>query len=165
MLRLLRWPVLAAVVEKINGRIWMPESGFQLWNGDISSNLNSQCLFDPYSFTHIIHGFLWYLLIPYLPVRLASPLETAILLESIWEMIENSSWIIDKYRKTAINQGYYGDSILNSMGDILSMAAGYYIASTWLGSPLAVILAAAMIDLTLYWTIGDSFTQNVIELL
>lgn len=149
------FPVIAALVEYYNGMKVLPDSP-TIWNGDVESNQNSQQLLDPYSFTHVEHGMIWYLI--------TGSLWWSLLIESLWEIVENSPTIINKYRQSSINQGYYGDTILNSMGDILSMAVGFWLA-TQLNSLFSILLVMLGIEIFLYKWIGDNLFMNVKELI
>jgi len=135
-----------------------------LWHGAIDSG-NSQHLFDWYSPSHIIHGFLFYgagwLLLRRLPVRFR--LLIAIAVEAAWELIENSPMVIDRYRTATMALGYVGDSVLNSMSDISCMMIGFALARrlpVW----LTILLAIAMELLTLA-IIRDNLTLNIVMLL
>lgn len=94
---------------------------------NVNSSHNSQHLFDPYSFTHVLHGFLLYALLQKLPTRKA--FVVALALEALWEIVENSPPIIDRFRQTAVSLDYIGDSIGNSLGDLLSCTIGFGLAA------------------------------------
>ena len=135
-----------------------------LWHGAIDSG-NSQHLFDWYSPSHIIHGFLFYaagwLLLRRLPLRFR--LLIAVLIEAGWELIENSPMVIDRYRTATMALGYVGDSVLNSVTDISCMMIGFAIARRL---PLwaTALLGIAMEFVTLA-VIRDNLTLNVLMLL
>src|SRR5262247_3848902 len=124
--------LIAAVTEYSMGRKPWGVSGTPgLWSGDIWSSHNSQFLFDPYTFTHITHGVLFYALLS--TAFKALPLSTRFLiavgLEGAWEVLENTDMVIQRYRIETISLNYYGDSVVNSMGDILACMLGFYLAS------------------------------------
>jgi hypothetical protein len=148
------------------GRVWWCQEGdFSLWSWNIWSAHNSQHVIDPYSFTHILHGivefWLLWLLLGRLP--LAWRFLIAFTVESIWEVAENSSYVIQRYREETISLNYFGDSIINSLADIVCCALGFGIGSKlsfWRSLVLFVATEAALI----FW-IRDSLLINVIMLL
>src|SRR5689334_15082709 len=110
----------AAIAEFAMGRrLWGISGEPGLWSGDIQSSHNSQYLTDPYTFSHFTHGFLLYGL-TWLAVRRRSLADRALIalgIESLWEVVENSDAVINRYRTATISLHYYGDSIMNSMCD------------------------------------------------
>ena len=159
--------LIAASIEHSMGRLAFCKCGMiRLWSGNIWSSQNSQQLIDPYSFTHVLHGVLWYALL-WLVFRNRLPagmrLLLAVVIESGWEILENSSFIIDRYRAGTISLDYYGDSIFNSMGDILSMALGFEFARRL--PPRITFAGALAVDLFLLWWIRDDLTVNIIMLI
>lgn len=155
----------AAAVERLMGRLWLgPDGRFGLWEGSVWSSEQSQRLADPYSFTHVCHGILFcgalWLVARKLPLRLRYLAAAAI--ESCWEILENSPWVLARYRATTIELGYMGDSILNSMSDIGMMSLGFLLASR-VGWKLSVALVIVM-ELGLAFTVRDNLTLNVVML-
>ncbi len=140
----------------------------KLWHGVVQSSENSQHIADWYTLSHIIHGFLFfgagYLLRKKWPqvFPLGVVVCLSILVEGAWEVMENSSVIIDRYREATISYGYEGDSILNSMADIAWMLAGFFIASR-LSWKVTLALALMFEALTAY-LIRDNLTLNVLML-
>ena len=137
----------------------------KLWHGVVQSAENSQHIFDWYTFSHVLHGFAFYLLawilLPRAPIALR--LVLAIAVEASWEILENTDFIIDRYRAETISLNYYGDSIVNSISDTIAMVAGFVLASqlpVWL-----VAAAAVIVEVGLAWWIRDNLTLNVIMLL
>ena len=158
--------VLTAGVELWMGRSPLgPDGKFGWWDGNIWSSENSQRLADPYSFSHIVHGILFYaalcLLARKLPVR--QRLLIALVFEAGWEMLENSPFIINRYREATISLGYVGDSVLNSLSDILMMTIGFLFAFRvpWRVSVAAVIIMEIGCAL---W-VRDNLTLNIIMLI
>jgi len=158
--------VLTAILELAMGRTFFgPDGRFGLWEGDIWSAGNSQRFADPYSFSHIGHGllffaFLW-VVARKLPVR--HRLLIAVLLEAGWEILENSPVIINRYRAATIATGYSGDSVFNSMSDILMMGLGFLLASKVRPWQSAAILLA--MELGCLIAVRDNLTLNVIMLI
>jgi hypothetical protein len=155
----------AAVAERAMGRTWLGTDGhFGLWEGNIWSSEQSQRLADPYSFTHVVHGFLFYALLwlaaRRLPVRYR--LAAAVALEAAWEVLENSPIIIDRYRAVTIALGYVGDSILNSMSDILMMVIGFALACRL--RPRASVATVVLLELGLLFWVRDNLTLNILML-
>ena len=142
----------------------------KLWWGTVQSAENSQHLSDWYSFSHVIHGLLFYgaahLLwrrwrwLAAIPARWA--LAMAVALEAAWEILENSPIIIDRYRAVTVSWGYEGDSVVNSMADIGCTALGFWLAArlpVW-----ASVALASAFELFTLWAIRDNLTLNVLML-
>jgi hypothetical protein len=155
-----------ALVEWRMGRAPLgPDGKFGLWESNIWSNECSQRFADPYSFSHIAHGLIFFAFLWLLARSLAQRHRyfIALLMEAGWELLENSPFIINRYREGTIAVGYVGDSILNSMSDILMMSLGFFLASrlpVW-GS---ILLFLAMEIGCALW-IHDNLTLNVIMLI
>lgn len=158
--------VLTAGVELWMGRSLLgPDGKFGLWEGNIWSSENSQRLVDPYSFSHIAHGILFYaalwLVARKLPVR--HRLLIALALEAGWEMLENSPLIINRYREATISLGYVGDSVLNSLSDVLMMTIGFLFAFR---VPARVSVAAVILmEIGCALWVRDNLTLNIIMLI
>ncbi len=157
--------VAASVLLAMGRTLWGTAGQPGLWSGDIWSRFNSQRLADPYTLTHIAHGLglygLLWLAMRNLPVRVRGILAVAI--ESGWEVFENSDWVIQRYREATISLDYYGDSVINSTGDILTAALGFVLAS-WL--PGRVILAGfLLLEAVLLLWIRDGFLLNILMLI
>ncbi|MBA3439171.1 MAG: DUF2585 family protein [Pyrinomonadaceae bacterium] len=168
------WPWVAVVIVLLvttyllrsQGRLWWCSCGrLLLWSGDAWSSDNSQHLFDPYSFTHILHGFLFCGLLAWGVPRLPPVwrLCLAVSAEALWEVVENSDFVIRRYREATAALGYQGDTIVNSLGDILTCGLGFVIARH-LGYRRSLALFVATEVLLLIW-IRDSLILNVVMLL
>ena len=140
------------------GEVW-------LWSGDIVSANNSQHLLDPYSFTHVEHGFGFYVLLKFAAGGMPLPLRAlfAIALESGWEVLENTDLVINKYREDTISLGYFGDSIVNSLSDILMNVIGFVLAAR-LRARSTVFIFLAIESFLLFW-IRDNLILNIVMLI
>ncbi|OQA27051.1 MAG: hypothetical protein BWY59_01176 [Verrucomicrobia bacterium ADurb.Bin345] len=160
--------LLAATAYQLHrqGRIvWCACGSPFLWDGDIWSSHNSQHLFDPYSFTHVLHGVLFCGLVCWLlpRVRRVWQLWIVTAIEAVWEIVENTPFVIQRYREATIGLGYEGDSIANSAGDLLCCALGFFLALK-LGLRKSAILFV-VVELALLLTVRDNLTLNVLMLL
>lgn len=159
---------LAVVVVLLlfQGRQWWCACGeFYLWAGDIWSRHNSQHFIDPYSFTHISHGlfFYWILTLAMPRITIQWRLCISIAIESLWELIENTDYVINRYREATISLEYYGDSIVNSLGDIIFCGGGFLLAY-FIGLRWSVVLFVLMEVILIFW-IRDSLLINIIMLI
>src|SRR5215203_6404823 len=85
------------VLLRAQGRSFLCACGqFAVWVGESCSSNTSQQLLDPYSFTHVLHGFLFFWLIALLFRRMPRGWQfwLALLLESAWEVFENTNFVI-----------------------------------------------------------------------
>jgi len=152
----------AALIELAMGRHAICSCGsVDLWVGSRDSPKTSQMLADWYSFSHIVHGLLFYGALWLVARRW--PVEwrfiAAVLIEATWEVIENTPLVIDRYRQTAAALGYNGDSLLNSMSDIAMMAIGFIAARKLpLWAAVALVITLEIIPLV---AIRDNLTLNV----
>ncbi len=158
--------VATGAVEFFTGRsVFGPDRMFGWWEGSVWSAENSQRVADAYTFSHVIHGILFYaflwLVARKVPVKYRFVL--ALALEAGWELLENSPIVIDRYRAVTISLGYVGDSILNSLSDIIFAGIGFVIArysKFW----VSVLLIITMELGCLFW-VRDNLTLNVLMLL
>jgi hypothetical protein len=148
------------------GRSWICSCGtLSIWSGQVCSANNSQQFLDPFSFTHVLHGFVYAFLLWRVLPRLTTAwnLCFAITLGSLWELFENSEFIINRYRTETAALGYHGDTIVNSLGDILCCAVGFMIARQ-LGFRRALVVFLAVELVLLVW-IKDSLLLETVMLI
>jgi len=168
------WPVLAiaavlataVVLLRSQGRLWICACGqVYVWVSNVWSSDNSQHLFDPYSFSHVLHGIVFFWALIWLAPRLPMlwRLWLGLLVEALWEVFENSEFVIQRYREATASLGYQGDTIVNSMGDILACAVGFWLACRlgWRWSLAFFIITEVVM---LLW-IRDSLILNIIMLI
>ena len=155
----------AALALRAEGRLWFCDCGrFRLWTGEAWGAETSQQLFDPYSLTHVLHGFAFAGLLALVAPRLAARwrLTLAVALEALWEVFENTRYVIDRYREATAALGYTGDTVVNSLGDIFACGLGFEIARR-LGWRLSLV-AFALVEIALLVWIRDSLVLNVLML-
>jgi Protein of unknown function (DUF2585) len=136
----------------------------KLWHFDVTSSENSQHLIDWYTPSHLIHGFLFYwalwLISRFVPLSASMRFILAVVIEAAWEVTENTDFVINHYREMTISLDYYGDSVINSVSDILVMMLGYFMAAR-LPVRLTVGIAVAL-ELFVGLAIRDNLTLNVL---
>jgi len=158
--------LLQVLVLAQMGQPWICACGsIDLWHGNHSGPETSQHLTDWYSFSHVIHGFAFYALLWWLAPGMPMGLRfaCAIGIEVAWELVENTPLVMERYRQSALAQGYFGDSIVNSVADTLAAALGFLLARAL---PVWVSLAlVAGAELFVGFMIRDNLTLNIVQLL
>jgi hypothetical protein len=158
--------VVMALIELMLGSKFLGRDGvFGWWEGDVFSPNQSQTFFDPYSFSHIIHGiisyaFLW-LLAPKLPLR--HRLILTLLVAAAWEIGENSPFIVNRYRRQTASFAYAGDSVINSLSDLVMVVFGFLLA--WRARVWASVTAVIAIEVGMLLLVRDCLVLNAIMLI
>ncbi|PIE15060.1 MAG: hypothetical protein CSA68_08885 [Rhodobacterales bacterium] len=147
------------------GRVPICECGtVKLWYFELMTSEGSQHLIDWYTPSHLLHGIIFYALLwlfaRHMPIgwRLA----IATLIEALWEVVENTPAIIERYREVTIALDYYGDSVVNSAADLLAMLIGFWLARrlpVW--ASVAVVVGFEVLTTVL---IRDGLALNIIML-
>jgi len=157
---------LAAWVLYWMGHIPICKCGYvKLWHGGRDDSEMSQHLTDWYTYSHVLHGIIFYWLLSVFSrghLSVAARLVIAVCIEGAWEIFENSPFVINRYRAVTISRDYYGDSIINSVGDMAAMMVGFLLASrlpAWV--MVALLIAVEVVMLVL---IRDNLTLNIIML-
>jgi hypothetical protein len=167
------WPVIVIglmlivtiVVERLQGRLWKCDCASFVWTGNAWGSQTSQLFFDPYSFTHLLHGFMFagVLVLLIRNISRTSRFVFAIAIECVWEMIENSNMVISRYREATAALGYHGDSVLNSLGDIFCCGLGFILAAR-LGWRWGIAMFVT-VELALTLWIRDSLLLEILMLI
>jgi hypothetical protein len=165
LLALLIIAAAAAIELAMGGHPICTCGSIDLWVGSRDSPKTSQMLADWYSLSHIVHGLLFYALLWLIARRwpVGRRFLAAMLIEAAWEVIENTPIVIDRYRATTAALGYSGDSVLNSMSDIVMMAVGFLLARklpAWVA--IALLVALEVVPL---FVIRDNLSLNIWALL
>ena len=157
--------VVMIVTLRVQGRIWWCKLGdYAPYINDAWSPHTSQHLFDPYSLTHVLHGVLFCGIAWLIFSKLHQNWRfcVAILAEAAWEILENSNAVIAHYRANTASLDYYGDSIFNSVGDVLACGFGFWLASKF-GWKLSIVFFLLTEIVLVFW-IRDSLLINIVML-
>lgn len=168
-----RWLFLAGVLVLVQGLalLWMGrvaicKCGYvKFWHGVVQSSENSQHLTDWYTFSHVLHGLIFYAVLVFVMPRAswAARLAVAVALEAGWEIVENTEMVIDRYRTATISLDYFGDSVVNSVMDTLAMVGGFVAAALLpVGASVGLGLAS---EVFMAFMIRDNLLLNVVMLL
>ena len=110
----------------------------------------SKQIFDIYSFSHISHGILFYFILKYFGFNDYISIYLSIIIEILWEIFENTPFIINKYRKKKEFENYKGDSIVNIIGDVIFTIFGIYLAQKNKGYSILYLLISETLLLPLH---------------
>lgn len=157
---------LHAFALYLMGQPLLYSGGFvKIWHGVVQSDGNSQHLSDWYTLSHVIHGIIFYAVLSLLFPRLSITVRLlmALALESGWELFENTDMIINRYREQALAQGYFGDSVVNSTGDMIAALGGFLLA--WRAPFVVSVIAVIVLELLALYAIRDNLTLNIIQLI
>jgi hypothetical protein len=158
--------ITTVLLLRAEGRLLICSCGrLSVWAGQVCSANNSQQFLDPYSFTHVLHGFLYAWLLALVAPRLTAAWQfwCAVALGAAWEVLENSDFIINRYRTETAALGYQGDTIVNSLGDVLCCMVGFMIARR-LGWRRSVLVFLGLELVLLIW-IRDSLLLEILMLI
>jgi hypothetical protein len=157
--------VQAIVISAMDHPLICTCGSIDLWHGNAAGPQTSQHVTDWYSFSHVIHGFIFFALLWLIAPRssIVMRLAVAVGIEAAWEILENTPWLMERYRQGALARGYFGDSVLNSVADTLAMAFGFLLARLL---PVWTTLALALgMELFTLMMIRDNLALNIIQLL
>ncbi|MDQ3014817.1 MAG: DUF2585 family protein [bacterium] len=158
--------IIHAIILSIMGQVAVCTCGYVEFWGSPGGVEGSQMIADWYTFSHIIHGFLFYFFIWLInkkwAARFGALLIVAVIVEAAWELFENTDLIINRYRAVTTSIDYFGDSVLNSVADIVWMIVGF-IAAKKFPIWLSVFLVIAM-EVFVGYAIRDNLTLNILML-
>ena len=156
--------IALAIALRLMGQPAWCSCGIKFMTLHAWSSETSQHFFDPYSTSHMLHGMIFFALLVVLfpALRIAHRLYISLATEIAWELFENSTFIIERYRTATASLGYTGDSILNSVSDVLFMVLGFTLAYKlpWKWT-LSIILVTELLMLFLY---RDNLLLNIMML-
>ncbi len=137
----------------------------KLWHNHANDAETSQHFADWYTYSHVLHGVIFYWILWAIfcgRLSVAARLVIAMLMEAAWEIFENTSFIIERYRAQTVSRTYTGDSVINSVGDMLATLFGFLVTArlpVW----LTVVLLIAT-EITMLVLLRDNLILNIIML-
>ena len=137
----------------------------QFWVGNVFSSGNSQHIADWYTLSHFVHGMLVVLGARLIAPRLDHRAVFAIALVTGvgWEILEHTTWVLDRFRAETLYQGYHGDSVINAVADYLWMFAGYLLANKI--SSISILLLISALELTSAFIARDGLALTTLMLI
>lgn len=162
--------VMTAATLRWQGRVWWCEQGdWAFWISDVWTSHCSQHWADPYTVTHMSHGLIFWTVMyfgfrwfPKLAVPMRWRLSVAVAIAAAWEIIENTEFVINRYRTVTMSLDYMGDSVANAVGDVVACGIGFMIAR-WLGWKWAMGIFV-LTEIVLLFVMRDNLTLNVLML-
>jgi Protein of unknown function (DUF2585) len=152
------------VLQSMGRLVWCQCGSPVPWSWEIWSMHNSQHLLDPYFFSHVLHGVIFFAVLFLWRKQISANARffLAFVVEAGWEILENSPFIIERYRAATMSLDYFGDSMANSMFDILACMLGYWFAASvrWYWS----VALFAVFEFAMLVSIRDCLILNVIML-
>ncbi len=148
----------------VNGSVWWSAANASVWSSEVWSRSNSQHPLDPYTLTHMLHGVVCFWAINLLSKRL--PLSRqfflTILLACGWELLENSPFVIERYRVVTAASDYVGDALINSITDIAACCVGFYLTSKF--RIAASVAFFVLVEIAMLFWVRDNLLLNVVML-
>jgi hypothetical protein len=148
------------------GHIPMCKCGYiKLWHTAKADSETSQHIADWYTYSHVLHGIIFYWLLWAVfrgRLSIGARLVIAVLIEGAWEIFENSPFIINRYRSQTISRDYFGDSVINSVGDMVAMVVGFLLAARL--PPWVTVLLLIVTEVVMLLLIRDNLLLNIIML-
>lgn len=156
----------AAILLLWMGRLPFCQCSFKFWHGGRGDAEMSQQLTDWYTYSHVLHGLVFYFLLWAIfrgRLSIAARLVIAVAIEGAWEIFENSQFIIDRYRSQTVSRDYFGDTVINSVSDMLAMLVGYLITARL--PPWVTVFLLIATEAGLLLLIRDNLFLNVVMLI